>query len=66
MLFRIMLKYIPLFFHQAHLIEAANIREWKLVVSVNHEKGKKYSLFNSSPFFEFRPDKYYLLIQSDL
>jgi len=44
MLFRIMLKYIPLFFHQAHLIEVANIREWKLVVSVNHEKGKKYSL----------------------
>ena len=36
MLFRIMLKYIPLFFHQAHLIEVANIREWKLVVSVNH------------------------------
>jgi len=61
-----MLKYIPLFFHQAHLIEVANIREWKLVVSVNHEKGKKYSLLIHSPFFEFRPDKYYLLIQSDL
>lgn len=37
-----------------------------LVVSVNHEKGKKYSLLIHSPFFEFRPDKYYLLIQSDL
>ena len=42
--------YSALFFHQAHLIEVANIREWKLVVSVNHEKGKKYSLLIHSPF----------------